>query len=204
MLKVMCILTVQRLTCMGNVGRYQAVEEFNGLHSQNIVVWTAIMSVYLQNGCFEETFNLFSEMLREDVKRNDYTFAVLLNASAGLSALKYGYLLHARTMKSGSTDYNIDGNSLIDVYAKGGNIEVIKLFYGMIYPDTISSNAIISGYLHHGLGNEALLVFQDMLAAEERPSHVSFVGVLSACANLGIVQGLYYFNHLMTQSTDGC
>ncbi|KAJ8775029.1 hypothetical protein K2173_020033 [Erythroxylum novogranatense] len=66
-------------------------------------------------------------------------------------------------MKSGSTDYNIDGNSLIDVYAKGGNIEaVIKLLYG----------------------NEALLVFQDMLAAEERPNHVPFVGVLSAFANL--------------------
>ncbi|KAJ8900667.1 hypothetical protein K2173_025444 [Erythroxylum novogranatense] len=105
---------------------------FDGLQSQNVVLWTASISVYLQNGCFEETFNLFSELLQEDVKPNDYTFAVLLNASAGLSALKYGYLLHARTMKSGFTDYKIVGNSLIDAYAKGGNIEAAsKVFSGV-------------------------------------------------------------------------
>ncbi|KAJ8775172.1 hypothetical protein K2173_020176 [Erythroxylum novogranatense] len=186
----------------GKCGKVSSARRvFDRLQSQNVILWTAIMSVYLQNGCFEETLNLFSEMLQEDVKPNEYTFAVLLNASAGLSTLKHGYLLHARTLKSGFTDYNIVGNSLIDVYAKGGNIEAAnKVFSNMIYRDTISWNAIICGYSHHGLGKEALLVFQDMLAAEEHPNHVTFVGVLSACAHLGIVQeGLYYFNHLMKQ-----
>ncbi|KAF8390141.1 hypothetical protein HHK36_024663 [Tetracentron sinense] len=57
---------------------------------------------------------------------------------------------------------------------------------------------MISGYSHHGLGREALVIFYDMLASEEIPDYVTFVGVLSACGHLGLVdEGLYYLNKLM-------
>ncbi|KAJ6290323.1 hypothetical protein OIU78_026114 [Salix suchowensis] len=74
---------------------------FNGLQSRNVVLWTAVMAAYFQNGCFEEALNLFSKMEQENVKSNEFTHAVLLNACAGLSALRNGSLLHGHSEKSG-------------------------------------------------------------------------------------------------------
>ncbi|XP_057964479.1 pentatricopeptide repeat-containing protein At5g39680 [Malania oleifera] len=174
---------------------------FVGLRTKNVVSWTAILAAYFQNGCFEEALNLFFEMELEDVLPNEYTFAVLLNSGAGMSALRLGDLLHARVRKSGFKDHVIVGNALINMYSKSGNIEAAcKLFSDMFYRDSITWNTMISGFSHHGLGEEALNVFQDMLASGVHPNYITFVGVLSACSHLGRVQeGFYYLNQLMKQ-----
>ncbi|KAL7221356.1 hypothetical protein ACSBR1_023334 [Camellia fascicularis] len=174
---------------------------FDAMQTRNVVSWTAMLAACLQNGCFEEALKLFFHMELEGIMPNEYTFAVLLNSCAGLSALGHGSSVHARAVKSGFKNHVIVGNTLINMYAKGGNIESgSKVFTDMVYRDSVTWNAMISGYSHHGLGKEALIVFQDMLAAEEHPNYVTFVGVLSACAQLGWVrEGLYYLHQLMNQ-----
>ncbi|CAK9139719.1 unnamed protein product [Ilex paraguariensis] len=174
---------------------------FDGLQTRNVVSWTAILAAYLQNECFEEALKLFSDMELEEIKPNEITFAVLLNSSAGLSALGCGNSLHARAEKSGFKDYVTVGNALINMYSKNGNIEAAnEVFSDMRYRDSITWNSMISGYSRHGLGKEALTVFHDMLAKKEQPNYVTFVGVLSACGHLGRVQeGFYYLHQLMKQ-----
>ncbi|GFS30751.1 pentatricopeptide repeat (PPR) superfamily protein [Actinidia rufa] len=88
---------------------------FDGLQSHNVVLWTALLAAYLQNGCFEEALKLFFHMELEGVKPNEYTFAVLLNSCAGLSALGHGNSVHARAEKSGLKQYIIVGNALINI-----------------------------------------------------------------------------------------
>ncbi|GAV61711.1 PPR domain-containing protein/PPR_2 domain-containing protein/DYW_deaminase domain-containing protein [Cephalotus follicularis] len=174
---------------------------FDGFQTRNVVIWTAIMAAYLQNRCFEEALKLLSDMEIQGISPNEFTFAVLLNSAAGLSALRHGNVLHARAIQSGYQDYVIVGNALITMYSKGGSIEAAnKVFSRMICRDTITWNAMICGYSHHGLGKEALIVFQDMLTAENYPTYVTFVGVLSACGHVGLVQeGFYFLNQLMKQ-----
>ncbi|XP_058009461.1 pentatricopeptide repeat-containing protein At5g39680 isoform X2 [Hevea brasiliensis] len=147
---------------------------FDGLRSQNVVLWTAIIAAYFQNGCFEEALNFFSKMKLDGARPNEFTFAVTLNATAGLSAIRLGHLLHACTEKSGFKDYVTVGNALINMYAKSGNIQAAnKVFSDMTLRDTITWNAMICGYSHHGLG------------------------VLSACCHLGLVQeGFCYLNQM--------
>ncbi|KAF9626229.1 hypothetical protein IFM89_031356 [Coptis chinensis] len=174
---------------------------FHGLHDRNVVLWTSVMAAYAQNGCFEEALNLYQQMMLEGVQPNEYTYAVLLNSCAGLSSLKHGDLLNAHALKSGFKDYLIVENALINMYSKSGSIEhANQVFSNMIYRDRITWNSMISGYSHHGLGREALLVFYGMLAASEVPNYVTFIGVLSACAHLGLVdEGFYYLNQLMKE-----
>ncbi|KAK2994617.1 hypothetical protein RJ640_025671 [Escallonia rubra] len=174
---------------------------FDGLQTRNVVSWTAILAAYLQNGCFEEALKLFLQMELEGVVPNEYTFAVLLNASSSLSAFGYGNSLHALAEKSGFRSHIIVGNALINMYSKTGIIEgAYEVFTDMLYRDSITWNSIISGYSHHGLGKEALAVFHDMLAAGEHPNYVTFIGVLSACGHLGRVQeGFYYLHQLMEE-----
>jgi pentatricopeptide repeat protein len=183
----------------GNI--LNARKVFDSLQNRNVVTWTALMAAYFQNGYFEEALHLLSTMEVEDIMPNEYTFAVLLNSSAGLSALRLGDQLHARVEKSGFKDHTIVGNALVIMYSKAGNIKAAnKVFTDMIYRDSVTWNAMISGHSHHGLGKEALIVFQDMLAAGVNPNYVTFVGVLAACAHLGLVrEGLYYLNQLMKQ-----
>lgn len=174
---------------------------FDGLYTRNVFSWTAIMAAYLQNGCFEEALKLFLEMELEGIVPNEYTFAVLLNACAGLSALGYGNSLHAQAKKSGFRGHLIVGNALINMYSKTGNVEAAnKVFIKMAYQDSVSWNSMICGYSHHGLGKEALAVFHNMLATKEQPTYVTFIGALTACGHLGRVQeGFYYLHQLMKQ-----
>lgn len=178
-----------------------AVNIFEHLRNHTVVSWTTIMAAYFQNGYFEEALNLFVKMKLEDVSPNEYTFAVLLNSSASLSALRHGALLHACADKSGLKDHVIVGNALINMYAKSGNIEAAnEVFSDMQYRNAVTWNVMISGYSHHGLGKKALHVFQDMLTAGDHPNYITFVAVLSACAHLGLVQqGFDYLNRVMKQ-----
>ncbi|KAL3567990.1 hypothetical protein D5086_030641 [Populus alba] len=90
------------ITMYGKCGKsLMARGVFDGLQSRNVVLWTAVMASYFQNGCFEEALNLFSKMEQENVKSNEFTYAVLLNACAGLSARRNGSLLHGHSEKSG-------------------------------------------------------------------------------------------------------
>ncbi|XP_028791983.1 pentatricopeptide repeat-containing protein At5g39680-like [Neltuma alba] len=172
---------------------------FDGLQNPNVVAWTAVMTAYLQNGHFEETLNLFRIMDLKDTAPNECTFSVLLNACAGLALLSHGDTLHARVEKAGFKNHLTVTNALINMYSKTGSIDsAYNVFSDMVYQDTITWNAMICGYSHHGLGRQALKVFEDMIYSGERPNSITFVGVLSACAHLGLVkEGFYYLDHLM-------
>ncbi|KAL0395637.1 UNVERIFIED_CONTAM: Pentatricopeptide repeat-containing protein [Sesamum calycinum] len=174
---------------------------FDGLPTKNEVTWTAVLTAYLHNECFEEALKLFLEMDLQNVVPNEYTFSVVLNSCAGISALGYGNSLHARAEKMGMKDHTVVGNALIHMTTRCGLIDDANtVFRNMLHRDVISWNLMITGYSYHGLGEEALDVFQQMLIAKERPSYVTFVGVLSACGFLGrIDEGFYYLNHMMRE-----
>ncbi|CAJ2670817.1 unnamed protein product [Trifolium pratense] len=181
----------------GNI--LHARKVFDALQNRNVVVWTSLMTAYLQNGDFEETLNLLTCMDQEGTMPNEFTFAVLLNACAGIAALKHGDIFHGRVEKLGFKNRVIVGNALINMYSKSGSIDSsYNVFFDMMHRDIITWNAMICGYSQHGLGKQTLLVFEDMMSNGECPNHVTFVGVLSACAHLALVnEGFYYLNQLM-------
>ncbi|KAI5020457.1 hypothetical protein ZWY2020_045345 [Hordeum vulgare] len=174
---------------------------FEVLPEKNVVSWTAVMTAYTQNELFEEALQLFLDLEMEGVRPNEFTYAVALNSCAGLAALKNGNALSASAVKTGHWSALSVCNALINMYAKSGSIsDAWRVFLSMPWRDVVSWNSIIIGYAHHGLAREAMCVFHDMLSAEEAPSYVTFIGVLSACAQLGLVdEGLYYLNIMMKE-----
>ncbi|KAJ8543827.1 hypothetical protein K7X08_025445 [Anisodus acutangulus] len=119
----------------------------------NVVSWTTILAANFQNEFFEEALKLFLQMELQDVVPNEYTFAVLLNSCAGLSALGCGKTLHARIEKTGHGAFVVVGNALINMYFRSGHIEAARaLFSNMMCRHTVTWNLIISGFSHHGLG----------------------------------------------------
>lgn len=85
------------------------------------------------------------------------------------------------------------------MYAKCGNIKPARLVFDMMGKrDEVSWNAIISAYAMHGLGKEALRMFERMRGTDCKPNKLTFVGVLSACSNMGLLdEGQAYFTSMI-------
>ncbi|KAK3137949.1 hypothetical protein QOZ80_5AG0362480 [Eleusine coracana subsp. coracana] len=174
---------------------------FEVLPEKNVVSWTAVMNAYNQKELFEDALQLFLDMEMEGVRPNEFTYSVVLNSCAGLAALRNGNALGACALKTGHWRYLPVGNALVNMYSKSGSIkDAWKIFLSMPYRDVISWNLIVTGFAHHGLAKEAMEAFHYMLSAAENPSYIAFVGVLSACAQLGLVdEGFYYLNTMMKE-----
>ncbi|KAJ1291873.1 hypothetical protein BS78_02G349700 [Paspalum vaginatum] len=174
---------------------------FEVLPEKNVVSWTAVMTAYTQNELYEDALQLFLDMEMEGVQPNEFTYAVALNSCAGLAALRNGNAFGASAMKTGLWAHLLVGNALMNMYSKSGSIDdADRVFMSMPLCDVVSWNLMITGYAHHGLAREAMEAFHSMLSAAEVPSYVTFVGVLSSCAQLGLVdEGFYYLNVMMKE-----
>eukprot|EP01018_Ginkgo_biloba_P036923 Gb_03481 [translate_table: standard] len=174
----------------------EALKLFQKMPDRNVVSWTTMISVYTQNGHFNDALILFRQMQLTSVKPNSVTFASVLPACANLAALEFGKGVHEDIVRSGFQSDVFVGNGLVDMYAKCGSIEdARKVFDKMPSHNVVSWTAMIVGYAMHGSGEAALQLFEQMQCFGMKPNHVTFVGVLSACCNAGLVDdGWEYFN----------
>ncbi|KAL5716046.1 hypothetical protein ACHQM5_017785 [Ranunculus cassubicifolius] len=165
---------------------------------KNDVSWNTMIVGYVQLGNGEEALRLFLQMLDAQLQATDVTYSSVLRACASLAALETGIQIHGLISKTVFKEYIGVRNSLVDMYAKCGNVRNARLMFDtMDYRDKVSWNSIISGYSLHGLGRDALKLFENMRESDARPDNITFVGILSACSNTGLVeQGRLYFDSM--------
>ncbi|RDX85114.1 putative pentatricopeptide repeat-containing protein, mitochondrial, partial [Mucuna pruriens] len=176
-----------------------SVKLFMDSGEKNEVTWNTIIVGYAQLGDGERALNLFSNMLGYDIQPTEVTYSSVLRASASLVALEPGRQIHSLTVKTMYSKDIVVANSLIDMYAKCGRIEDARLtFDKMDKRDEVSWNAVICGFSMHGLGMEALNLFDMMQQANCKPNKLTFVGVLSACSNAGLLdKGRSHFKSML-------
>ncbi|KZV47454.1 pentatricopeptide repeat-containing protein mitochondrial [Dorcoceras hygrometricum] len=171
---------------------------FSVFTDKNEVSWNTMIVGCVQLGDGEKAFQMFMNMCEEHVVATEVTYSSLLRACSSLAALVAGTQIHSVAIK---TLYDWDGsvsNALIDMYAKCGRIKESRLIFDiMSQRDIVSWNSMISSYSMHGLGAEALKVYKYMLESGFTPNQLTFVGVLSACSNTGLLdQGQNYFTSM--------
>ncbi|ESW25117.1 hypothetical protein PHAVU_003G008700 [Phaseolus vulgaris] len=176
-----------------------SVKLFIGSVEKNEVTWNTIIVGYVQLGDGEKALNLFSNMLGYDIQPTEVTYSSVLRASASLVSLEPGRQIHSLTIKTMYNNDNVVANSLIDMYAKCGRIDDARLtFDKMNKRNEVSWNAIICGYSMHGLSMEALDLFDMMQKTNCKPNKLTFVGVLSACSNAGLLdKGRTHFRSML-------
>ncbi|KAG9144573.1 hypothetical protein Leryth_010788 [Lithospermum erythrorhizon] len=156
--------------------------------NNNEVSWNTVIVGHVHSGDSSKALHIFMNMLENQVQPTEVTYSSVLRACASIAALEPGVQIHSLTIKS---LYDLDAavvNALIDMYAKCGSIrDARQVFEATNKQDVISWNAMISAYSMHGLGSEALQVFQEMRRLKIAPNQLTFVGVLSACSNTGSV-----------------
>lgn len=169
---------------------------FDALRTHDVVSWTAMIVGYVQNGFNDEAINLFRSMIREGTKPNSYTLAAILSVSSSLASLNHGEQIHAKSIRLGEVSSVSVSNGLISMYAKSGSIDCAKRIFNLIHwkKDTVSWTSMVIALAQHGLGEEAIELFEKMLEFGIKPDHITYVGVLFACIHVGYVdQGRNYY-----------
>ncbi|XP_062226558.1 pentatricopeptide repeat-containing protein At3g26782, mitochondrial-like [Phragmites australis] len=180
---------------VGNITK--AREFFDGMPTRNVITWNAMLGAYIQHGAEEDGLKMYSTMLSEkDVKPDWVTYVTLFRGCANVGSNKLGDQIIGHTVKVGLIlDISV-ANAVITMYSKCGRIlEARKVFNILNGKDLVSWNAMITGYSQHGMGKQAIEIFDDMLRKGAKPDYISYVAVLSGCSHSGLVQeGKSYFD----------
>ncbi|CAA7016817.1 unnamed protein product [Microthlaspi erraticum] len=151
---------------------------------KNVVSWTAMISRYSQTRNSSEALCVFAEMMRADGKPNEFTFATVLTSSG----LSLGKQIHGLVIKWSYDSHIFVGSSLLDMYAKAGEIEEAReVFECLPERDVVSCTAIIAGYAQLGLDEEALQVFQKLQSEGMSPNYVTYASVLTSLSGLALL-----------------
>ncbi|XP_027350941.1 pentatricopeptide repeat-containing protein At3g53360, mitochondrial [Abrus precatorius] len=169
---------------------YDAFNIFKDIsENANLVSWNAILSACLQHKQAEEAFRLFKLMLFSENKPDNITITTILGTCAELASLEVGNQVHCFSVKSGLVVDVSVSNRLIDMYAKCGSLKQARdVFDSTQNPDIVSWSSLIVGYAQFGLGHEALNLFKMMRNLGIQPNEVTYLGVLSACSHIGLVE----------------
>ncbi|GAY46327.1 hypothetical protein CUMW_096210 [Citrus unshiu] len=167
---------------------------------RDVVSWNAIISGFSGAKRSEDAHKFFSYMLKMGVKPDDFTYATLLDTCGNLATVGLGMQLHAQIIKQEMQSDVYISSTLVDMYSKCGNVQDSRIMFEKSPKrDFVTWNAMICGYAHHGLGEEALKVFENMELENVKPNHATFISVLRACAHIGLVEkGLHYFNVMLS------
>ncbi|XP_010250087.1 PREDICTED: pentatricopeptide repeat-containing protein At4g32430, mitochondrial [Nelumbo nucifera] len=148
---------------------------FESMTERNVISWTTMISINEK-----DAISLFIDMRKDGVYPNEVTFVGLIHAISVENLVKEGHTIHGFCIKTGFlSDLNVS-NSFITMYSKFESMkESKKIFDEISYKETISWNALISGYAQNGMSQEALQTFS-LAILESYPNEFSFGSVLSA------------------------
>lgn len=174
----------------------KSISLFEMMPEKDDITWTAVISGLVSNEEYESAFRWFIEMLKNSIKPNPLTLSCVLSAAACAAILSEGLQIHALVTKM-SVEYDLSiQNSLVSMYSKCGNVaDALKMFFYIEVPNVVTYNSIITGLAQNGLGKEALKLFMKMQDEHLEPNQITFLGVLSACVHVGLVEeGWKYFD----------
>ncbi|XVE61147.1 hypothetical protein DITRI_Ditri06bG0016700 [Diplodiscus trichospermus] len=165
-----------------------AEKVFDEIHERNLVAWSTMISGYTMMGLFNEAFGAFREMQMMGVVPDKVTLVSVISACAAAGELNIGRWIHVYIEKQKLETDIMLSTALVNMYAKCGYIEKAKeIFERMPVKDQKAWSSLIVGLAINGLAEEALEAFSRMEESEVKPNHVTFVGVLAACAHSGLV-----------------
>ncbi|KAL4027475.1 hypothetical protein IC575_010641 [Cucumis melo] len=175
---------------------------FHNLDRRNVVTWNAMIANYALNRLPLEAIRFVIQMQETGECPNAVTFTNVLPACARLGFLGPGKEIHAMVVRIGLTSDLFVSNSLIDMYAKCGSLRSARNVFNTSHKDEVSYNILIIGYSETNDCFQSLNLFSEMRLLGKKPDVVSFVGVISACANLAAlkqgkeIHGVALRNHL--------
>ncbi|KAI5339578.1 PREDICTED: pentatricopeptide [Prunus dulcis] len=160
---------------------------FDTMPERNVVSWNSLIASFARRDQVFESLDSFRRMQGEGMGFSWVTLTTILPVCGRLTALHCGKEIHAQIVKSTKRPDVPVLNSLIDMYAKSGEIDYCKrVFERMQSKDLTSWNTLLTGYANNGFIEEGMKLFDQMVESGVRPDGVTFIALLSGCSHAGL------------------
>ncbi|GAA0161514.1 hypothetical protein LIER_39245 [Lithospermum erythrorhizon] len=163
----------------------EADNVFRMTYEKDSISWNSMLSGYVQNGCYVEAIDLFSEMILVGVKPDKVSVISIIAACGRSRNLSVGIELHGYALKKG-LDCDVElGNSLMDMYVKCGKIDYVDfIFQRLDDKDYISWTTIIAGYAQNNYQFKAVELFREVINEGIHVDSSMISSILLACSVL--------------------
>lgn len=162
---------------------------FDQSDEKDVVLVTALIVGYVQNGEDCRAVQLFCDMVNGGVHANEFTFASVLIACGNLTELRSGMTIHGLIFKTGFECRNASQTSLLSMYSKCGLVdESLTVFSGISNRNTVTWTAMISCLVYHHREELALSVFCDMLRDSVMLNAFTLSTALRGCSTLALFE----------------
>ncbi|CAH9105572.1 unnamed protein product [Cuscuta epithymum] len=151
--------------------------------------WSSVISSLAQNETPGLALQYFRQMMRSGVRPDDHTFPCATKSSAMLSDHHLGGMIHCCSVKTGFDSDVFVGSSLVDMYAKCGQIDVARyVFDEMPEKNVVSWSGMICGYGLVGENDEALRLFKLALEEELNVNDFTYSCVIRLCGTSTLLE----------------
>ncbi|KAL8147339.1 pentatricopeptide repeat-containing protein At4g35130, chloroplastic-like [Apium graveolens] len=163
---------------------------FSEIPFTNHITLNAMMSAFIRNGFFREAIELFRNMLSSGFKPAAEPLTNVILAYSHMGSLRLGKSVHAYCFKNLLEDKTASlETSIMNMYIRCGSIFSARIcFDRMPSRDLVAWTSMIEGFGTHGMGYEALQIFDSMIKEGVEPNSVTFLGILSACSHSGLLR----------------
>ncbi|KAI4365234.1 hypothetical protein MLD38_021234 [Melastoma candidum] len=206
------------LLCMyakcGFVG--EAMRVFDDVSDPNEVSFTALIGGLALTDRFYEGFEVFRMMRRRGICID----AVSLSSALGMCSsgrldtyaddggkerflgVVCGQQIHCLTIKLGlDGDLHLN-NSLLDMYAKNGDMYSAEaVFESLTCASVVSWNVMIAGYGYSGDSDKAIRCLRNMQSLGFEPDEVTYINTLAACVYSGDIATAHEMFNSMAMPT---
>ncbi|XP_058086416.1 pentatricopeptide repeat-containing protein At3g09040, mitochondrial-like [Magnolia sinica] len=152
---------------------------FDELLILDSVVWTTMISGFVQNAQHERAKEVFVQMRALGLCLNEFTLTIIVGAFVDFLDIEWGRCVHGLGIKMGflSGLWTATSNAVLSMYLRCGcRLDGIKVFDEIREPDVVSWSALVGAYS----GEEAFGVFKFMRFSGVELNEYTVINVLSA------------------------
>ncbi|CAF2994132.1 unnamed protein product [Rotaria socialis] len=157
---------------------------FSQIKQRNSYTYGVMINVYKINEEPHKCLSIFKQMKTENLTINEPIAISLIEACPRIGIRSISQNILRQISHSHSNTY-ID-NSLIDMWGKPDDInKAEQIFHSISQPEIISYNSMINSYARHGMGYEAIDLYDKI--SENIRDKISHICGLNACSHSGLI-----------------
>lgn len=163
---------------------------FDKTPQRSVFLWNSIIRAYARANDFDEAFSMFGQMLRSEIRPDNFTYACLMRACCDKADLDRLKIVQGGAVVSGLGWDSICSSALVTAYSRLGHVdEASRVFYAMSESDQdlVMWNSMISGYGHLCVWDKGLKLFNEMRSLGRLPDGYTLVGLISGLADMSLI-----------------
>lgn len=178
----------------------EASSVFHAIQEKNLITWNAIIAAFAHAQQTSDAMEAFIQMQAEGVLPDEMTFSSIFSAFGSEFEIFEAKFLHACVTGCVHELDIVVRTAIITMYGNCGSIEDARMMFDKMDEKNVSVwNAMITAYSQHGDVEAAISLFYRMLSEDQNPDKVTFVTLLSVCADeAALIQGKWIHEHIVS------